>query len=105
MNLRQRRKVNRNNKKEIYIVSEIESTHDIDFICQRSYTYINRINQRTAELQTSHRLYSKYKINSKKVREYEAISPELIYWDNFKQCQCKGHPEKYLFFIIVEAII
>ena len=57
-------------ERKIYIVSEIESTHDIDFICQKSYTYINHINQRTAELQTSHRLYSKYKINSKKVREY-----------------------------------
>ena len=48
MNLRERRKLNRNYKRAQSIIAEIESTHDIDIIHQKSYTYKNCKNQRTA---------------------------------------------------------
>ena len=47
MNLKDRRKLKKNYKKEKGIVSKIESTHDIDIIRQRYYTKKPYRNQRT----------------------------------------------------------
>ena len=54
-------------RKIIKILAKIESKHDINNICQRSYTYINCRNKSTAEFQTSCRFYSKHTRNLKRL--------------------------------------